>query len=121
MNSKEIKKYLHRSELNLEAFKIINFFQDLTKSLKQTSVMIVVLNGSEGMAEETEEWVGFVQTVKLFIKKHLQRNQDITQAALKTMKGQIDEKMDTKFNDLDAKVGALDSKMDSIKAILEDI
>ena len=114
MNSKEIKKYLHRSELNLEAFKIINFFRDLTKSLEQTSVMIVVLNGSEGMAEETEEWVGFVQTVKLFIKKHLKRNQDITQAALKTMKGQIDEKMDTKFN-------ALDAKMDSIKAILEDI
>ena len=87
MNSKEIKKYVHRSELNLEAFKVIHFFRNLTNSLKKTSVIMIGLNGSEGQAEETEEWVGFVQTVKLFIKKHLQRNQDITQAALRTMKG----------------------------------
>ena len=72
MNSKEIKKYKHRAELNLEAFKIlaeIKYFSKSGRALIKNNILQLTLNLNDEQSE-TEEWVGFVQTIKIFIKKH---------------------------------------------------
>ena len=74
MNSKTIKKYKDIAHLNREAFMFLSFLNMSTGSqeiINQNIVILSIPDSSDGNFDETEEWTGFVQTMKIFIKKQL--------------------------------------------------
>ena len=74
MNSKDIRKYKHIAELNQEAFQSLKSI-GLTFNIIENNKLILTLIMNDEM-QETEEWIGFVQTIKIYIKKHLLRATD---------------------------------------------
>ena len=80
MNSKEIKKYADISNLNKEAYMFFEFigtkfFPDVIKT-RCGNQLLLSIKSEDLVCEETEEWVGFVKTMKIFVSKQFnQRNE----------------------------------------------
>ena len=111
MNSKDIKKYKQIAELNLEAFRIltyIGYFNKEGRSLINNNKLLLTLKHDEEGASETEEWIGFVQTIKIFIKKQLHHTQDSFTALSRSLKGDI-KSMDAKIEE---RMDNIEKKMD---------
>ena len=75
MNKQDIKKYEYIADLNEEALMMINSlprmkrtFDGEKQQLVKKNQLIVSIKTKEDQ-EDTEEWVGFIQTIKLFMKK----------------------------------------------------
>ena len=71
MNSKQIKKYRDIAHMNKEAFLCMNSLNLSTGDsiINHNLILLSVKPNSE--ISETEEWTGFVQNIKIFVKKHL--------------------------------------------------
>lgn len=72
MNSKSIMKYQDMAALNKEAYNFMNFFGFKYPLMKKNRLLLTLeASNDEG---ETGEWGGFVQTMKIFVKKSLNDN-----------------------------------------------
>ena len=78
MNSKTILEYKDVADLNKEiqvflaAINVCKWNEPLIRNNK----MILSLKADVGLNEESNEWVGFVQTMKIFVRKHLSLTND---------------------------------------------
>ena len=73
MNSKSIMKYQDMASLNKEAYQFMNHWGFKHPLIKKNRLLVTLeVLSDEG---ETSEWSGFVQTMKMFVKKQLQENQ----------------------------------------------
>ena len=104
MNSKTIKKYKDIAHLNKEAFM---FYKTIGVSpgqnlISNNKVLLSLVVGDE--QQETEEWTGFVKTMKIFVKKHLAINSERTSEQIQVISKKVDQKIDALENKLDAKM-----------------
>ena len=100
MNSQEIMKYSYVAELNYEAFLMTQSFV-LDQFVRNNMILISLEEENEN--EETSEWVGFVKTMKIFIKKNLGYTTDRLEGEIKGLEGKING-LDNKMETLQAKV-----------------
>lgn len=90
MNSKSIMKYQDMAALNKEAYNFMSFWGIKNPLMKKNRLLLTLeIASDEG---ETSEWGGFVQTMKIFVKKqladHMTKMQDFVKgrnAGLKTV------------------------------------
>ena len=83
MSKKLIKKYLQKAELIIEAYQFIDalntyFGIDFHKHplIKNNKVLLSIFTKDEhDEDEERDEWLGFVATIKVFLKAQLQKIQ----------------------------------------------
>lgn len=88
MNSQTIKKYQDIASFNKEAFLFCNTVWKSDDSLIVENKIILSI---EAMNEdsETSEWVGFVKTMKIFIKKNLGTTNDKIHSSVNALKALI--------------------------------
>ena len=87
MNSKMPMRYKNIASYNRETYQFLKFIGLLQIIEKQEKFsqpqinqnkVVITLQEEENISEETEEWAGFVQTMKKFVRKHfLATNQNI--------------------------------------------
>ena len=82
MNSKMSMRYKNIASYNRETYQFLKFIgllQIIEKFYQQQinqNKVVITLQEEGGISEETEEWAGFVQTMKKFVKKQLQATKD---------------------------------------------
>ena len=75
MNSHKIKRYQDIATFNKEVYEflaaigILSFISN-KKQINQNKIVIAAESNDEA-SDETDEWVGFVQTMKLFVRKNV--------------------------------------------------
>jgi len=89
MNSKVIKRYQDIAALNRETFQFMHQmgWDSKIQLIIQNKIILTLKVADE--QQEGSEWTGFVQTMKIFIKKHLAITNDKFQDTVKTLKTQI--------------------------------
>ena len=108
MNSKQIKLQLQKAELNDEAFRVLDVL-GVKKNLIQNNKILLTLKSKADETEETDEWTGIIQSLKVFTKFHFHKSLNIVE--------RIDEKIDiqrSRFNALEAKNDSLENKLESV-------
>ena len=82
MNSKDIKKYVYIAELNEEAQLMIKALESFGMMREQEKIVqnnqLILSLKTEEEHEANEEWVGFIQSIKIFIKKSLKISNEET-------------------------------------------
>ena len=113
MNSKQIKKYKDIAHLNKEAnLCLATLGLPSGDPLVGKNKIILTLHAyNEDGLQETEEWTGFVQTIKVFIKRHLASTNDNIDNSVK----QIKSEMKTIKDDLSKEMGDIKTMLAQIQ------
>ena len=122
MNSSTIKKYQDISELNVEAYMFMNTigksWSTWEHSLIKNNRILLSLQVNDERSSETNEWVGIVSTMKIFIRKHLAvTNENI----IKNINNKIENRMGdmkAEMGDMKKQMGSMESKMESNMAVM---
>ena len=132
MNSKEIKLQQQKAELNDEAFRILDVLV-YKNNLIRDNKLLVTLKIKEDQNEETEEWTGIIQSLKVFTKFYFHKSLDVVERidekidtqkekinvlekTLNSKIEQLDSKIDLLDQKIDTKIGSLDKKIDNLEA-----
>ena len=125
MNSSTIKKYQDISELNVEAYMFMNTigksWSTWEHSLIKNNRILLSLQVNDERSSETNEWVGIVSTMKIFIRKHLAvTNENI----IKNINNKIEHRMGdmkTEMGEMKKQMGTMESNMSVMMKLLKDI
>ena len=93
MNSKMSMRYKNIASYNRETYqflktiRLLQFIEKFSRPQINQNKVVITLQEEEDISEETEEWAGFVQTMKKFVRKqHQATNQSIDERLTKMEK-----------------------------------
>ena len=116
MNSADIMKYQYIVDLNLEAAQMMKFFHlDIKKLVKDNKLLVSL--GQELMSEETSEWVGFVKTMKIVIK----RSTDGIRGMIKNVRGEIMDKMEAQNVEVRGEINDVKTLVETQSVEIKDV
>ena len=126
MNSKSIMKYQDMAALNKEAYQFMNHWGFKHPLIKKNRLLVSLeVANDEG---ETSEWSGFVQTMKIFVKKQLQENQGKLidffkekNAGLRHVVTSMQSTVKTDINEVKSEMRSMKNKVLAIETLVKKI